>query len=134
MDEQHRRLMVPADRYCGTAHQALLAALAEMRKTGEPRVWPTTTGFCGETDRALWVTGFVAARVVRVTEEEDEDDEDDEDKARSEKDKGDPNPKPKPKVIRLTLRPAMVCTPMAVTRHGAPANPYVCTVRLLVAE
>ncbi|HVK14030.1 MAG TPA: hypothetical protein VM597_35130, partial [Gemmataceae bacterium] len=123
LDCEHGRLVVPGDRYTGHAHEPLWEALKDLRKSGAVRAWPTTVEFDPRDDHRVWVTGFVACRVVDVTEDE-------------------VPYRPIPwlpctlrgKVLDVTVRPAMLCTPTAVTRRGAPANPYVCTVRLLTAE
>jgi hypothetical protein len=123
LDEEKGRLVIPGDRYTGQAHDPLWDALKDLKKSGDVRVWPTTVQFDPRNDHRVWATGFVAARVVKVKEDEI-------------------TYRPIPclpytmrvNVLDVTVRPAMLCTPTAVTRRKAPANPYVCTVRLVTAE
>lgn len=123
LDDRTGRLAVPGDRYTGPALDPLGLALDGLRRSGDIRVWPTTVQFDPRNDRLVWATGFVAARVVGLRADE-------------------VTYRPAPgspvtlrvRVLDVTLRPAMLGTPTAVTRPAAPANPYVCTVRLLTAD
>ncbi len=131
MDERHHRLVVPGERYTGSAHAKLLKALNDLRRSGEARALPTTTQFDPRNDKAVWVTGFVAARVVRVTEETLSD-RHDRAELEGEGEELEANGRSQTvKCIRVVLRPTMISTPTAVTRPSAPPNPYLCRVRLV---
>ncbi|HKB04297.1 MAG TPA: hypothetical protein VKD90_18885 [Gemmataceae bacterium] len=124
LDEESGRLPMPGDRHYGhSSHSRLLAGLGELRKSGEPRVFPVTRGFAGDGRRVVWVNGFVAARVVHIKEE-----------VLKFPEHGLFAGLMQARTIVVTLRPAMVCSPTVVTRPTAPPNPYVCTVRLVIAR
>ena len=105
------RLRVPASVWLppDPDRQAELAQMLQaLQNRAEHRVWPLFIGL--ESDRSLAVlTGFVAARIVRVEVE--------------------------PNVLRLVLQPCMMSTITAVTdvarRPGVGVNPYMCKVRLV---
>ncbi len=86
-------------------------ALRALHRQGERRIWPLYIGFDSETGMPL-ITGFVAARIVDITEEGGS--------------------------LNLTLQPCMISTPAAVTdparrevEGAAVPNRYVCKVRLV---
>jgi hypothetical protein len=128
LDEHGEKLGVPADRFYGKGnHEALRAALTALKQSGEVRAYPTSVRFSLRHANMVEVSGFVAARVVDVRESVADPKEP---KGKGADKKDHPDPSGPPRSLLVTLRPAMLCTPTAVTRHGAPINLYVCRIQL----
>jgi hypothetical protein len=109
---EQNQLPLPAPPGCGPAAgtpeaDGLAASLEQLRVRGDLRVWPLFAGLDGSSGAAV-VTGFVAARVVRVEAD---------------------GPR-----VRFTLQAGMLATPDLVTdasRRVGAGNPYLGKIRLV---
>lgn len=118
-DDGDDRLVLPVSVLApAQGSDQLVAALHDLRQSGQPRVWPLFTDYL-PSEGVVVVRGFVAARVIQA-----------------EVIQTSPMPGLSCSKIRITLQPATMATGTAITDAGRRAanpglfNRYICKVRL----